>query len=147
MVYFANFQHIYFMSDLFSCTIKLDEPRALYVCCAASRELWGLMEGSIPRIPSSHLIMSCVSPRVSYVRIPHVDHARQGYTPFKWRMSEVGRCPCSGLMHGCSFYSERYCMGTLSWVLAWKVGCVLWSSAGILISLHKSLSEHWLDLD
>jgi hypothetical protein len=44
MVYLANFQHIYFMSDLLSCTTKLDEPRVLYVCCAASRELRGLME-------------------------------------------------------------------------------------------------------
>jgi hypothetical protein len=32
MDYFANFQHIYFMSDLLSCTTKLDEPRVLYVC-------------------------------------------------------------------------------------------------------------------
>jgi hypothetical protein len=34
MVYFANFQHIYFMSDLLSCTTKLDEScvviRVLY---------------------------------------------------------------------------------------------------------------------
>jgi hypothetical protein len=34
----------YFMSDLHSCTTKLDEPRVLYVCCTASRELRGLME-------------------------------------------------------------------------------------------------------
>jgi hypothetical protein len=27
MVYLANFQHIYFMSDLLPCTTKLDEPR------------------------------------------------------------------------------------------------------------------------
>jgi hypothetical protein len=27
MVYFANFQHIYFMSDLLPFTTKLDEPR------------------------------------------------------------------------------------------------------------------------
>jgi hypothetical protein len=44
MVYFANSQHIYFMSDLHSRRTKLDEPRVLYVCCAASRELRGLME-------------------------------------------------------------------------------------------------------
>jgi hypothetical protein len=42
-----------------------------------------------------------------YVCIPHVDHARQGYTLFKQRVSEVGRCPCSGLTHGYHFYSER----------------------------------------
>jgi hypothetical protein len=46
-------------------------------------------------------VMSYVSPRVSYVSIPHVAHARQGYTPFKRRVSEVRRCPCSGLTHGC----------------------------------------------
>jgi hypothetical protein len=132
------------MSDLFSCTIKLDEPRVLYVCCTASRELRGLMEWSIPRIPSSRLVVSYVSSRVSYVSIPHVDHARQGHTPFKWRMSEVGRCPCSGLTHGCRFCSERWCMWTLSWVLAWKVRCVLWSSAGTLTSFHNSLSENRL---
>jgi hypothetical protein len=34
----------YFMSDLLSRTTKLDEPRVLYVRCAASRELRGLME-------------------------------------------------------------------------------------------------------
>jgi hypothetical protein len=34
----------YFMLDLLSRTTKLDEPRVLYVCCAASRELRGLME-------------------------------------------------------------------------------------------------------
>jgi hypothetical protein len=33
-----------FMSDLLSCTTKLDEPRVSYVCCAASQELRGLME-------------------------------------------------------------------------------------------------------
>jgi hypothetical protein len=29
MVYFANFQHMYFMLDLLSCTTKLDEPRVV----------------------------------------------------------------------------------------------------------------------
>jgi hypothetical protein len=29
MVYFANFQHMYFMSDLLSCATKLDEPRVV----------------------------------------------------------------------------------------------------------------------
>jgi hypothetical protein len=41
------------------------------------------------------------------VCIPHVEYARQGYTPFKRRVSEVGGCPCSGLTHGYHFYSER----------------------------------------
>jgi hypothetical protein len=47
-----------------------------------------------------------VSPRLSYVCIPHVDHARQGYTLFKRRVTEVGRCPCSGLTHGYRFYKR-----------------------------------------
>jgi hypothetical protein len=38
---------------------------------------------------------------ISYVSILHVEYARQGYTPFKRRVSEVGRYPCSGLTHGC----------------------------------------------
>jgi hypothetical protein len=89
---------------LTSCTTKLDQPRVLYVCCSASRELRGLMEWSIPWIPSSRLHMSVVSPRLSYVCIPHADHVCQGYTPFKRRVSEVGRCPCSGLTHGYRFH-------------------------------------------
>jgi hypothetical protein len=48
-----------------------------------------------------------LSPRVLHVCIPHVAYARQGYTPFKRMVSEVGRCPCSGLTHECRFYSER----------------------------------------
>jgi hypothetical protein len=80
------------MLDLLSCTTKLDETHVLYVCCSASRELRGLMEWSIPWIPSSRMFMSCVSSRVLYVSILHVEYARQGDTPFKRRMSEVGRC-------------------------------------------------------
>jgi hypothetical protein len=106
MVYFANSQHFILCQTYFFCTTKLEEPRVSYVCCSASRELRGLMEWSIPRIPSSRLIWVVVSPRVSYVCIPHVDHARQGYTPFKRRVSEVGRCPCSGLTHGYRFYKR-----------------------------------------
>jgi hypothetical protein len=59
MVYFANFHHLYFMSDLLSCTTKLDEPHVLYVCCSASRELRGLREWSIQRIPSSRMSLTC----------------------------------------------------------------------------------------
>jgi hypothetical protein len=59
-----------------------------------------------------------LSPHVSYVCIPHVEYARKGYTQFKRRVSEVGRCPCSGLTHGYRFYSERYCM----WMLPWRAG-------------------------
>jgi hypothetical protein len=56
-----------------------------------------------------------------YVCVSHYKYVRQGYTPFKRRVSEVGCCPCSDLMHGCHFYSERQCMWTLPWVLAQKV--------------------------
>jgi hypothetical protein len=31
----------------------------------------------------------------SYMCVPHCEYARQGYTRFKRRVSEVGRCPCS----------------------------------------------------
>jgi hypothetical protein len=65
MVYFANFQHFLLMSDLLSCTTKLDEPRVLYVCRSTSRELRGLIEWSIQRIPSSlmvaHVFHMCAS--------------------------------------------------------------------------------------
>jgi hypothetical protein len=65
----------------------------------------GVIHSTDPIFASSYEIV--MSPRLSYVCIPHVDHARQGYAPFKRRVSEVGRCPCSGLTHGCRFYSER----------------------------------------
>jgi hypothetical protein len=120
------------MSDLLSRTTKLDEPRVLYVCCSASRELRGLMEylfnGShllvwLPRvlyvcfpyefirrmtysIQDEHF-MSCDRHVLPYVCIPHDEYARQGYTSFERRVSEVGRCPCSSLTHGYRFYSER----------------------------------------
>jgi hypothetical protein len=31
----------------------------------------------------------------SHVDVPHCDYARQGCTPFRRRVFEVGRCPCS----------------------------------------------------
>jgi hypothetical protein len=40
--------------------------------------------------------------------IPHDEYARQGYTAFKRRVSKVGRCPCSDLIHGYRFYSVRH---------------------------------------
>jgi hypothetical protein len=154
------------MSDLLSCTTKLDEPRVLYVCCSASRELRGVMEWSIQRIPCSRLVahvfytcafrmksyegwhalfkmnMSLVvmSPHLSYVCIPHVEYARQGYTPFKRRVSEVGRYPCSGLTHGYRFYSDRQCM----WTLPWRAGTEGSFSAGTLTTFRKSISANWI---
>jgi hypothetical protein len=41
---------------------------------------------------------------LSYVCIPHDEYARRGYTPFKRRVSEVGRYPCNGLTNGYCFY-------------------------------------------
>jgi hypothetical protein len=105
----------------------------LYVCCSASRELQGYMDWSIQWNPSSRLVATCfilvlfvwshTKDDMLYSRwtcpglwcrhvlphmcIPHVQYARQGYTPFKQRVSEVERCPCSGLTHGYCFYSER----------------------------------------
>jgi hypothetical protein len=37
----------------------------------------------------------CVSSCFPYVDISHCENARQGYTPFKRRVFEVGCCPCS----------------------------------------------------
>jgi hypothetical protein len=91
----------------------------------------------------SHLrvrLWDLLSPRVSYVSIPHVEYVRQGYTPFKRRVSEVGRCPCRGLSHG-SIVNGNVC-GRFRDVLAQKARCVLRSSVGTLTSFHKSLSEH-----
>jgi hypothetical protein len=127
MVYFANFQHSYVMSDLLSCTTKLDEPHVLYVCCATSRELRGLMEWSIPRIPSSRLVMSCVVAMCLICVHSACRCTRQGYTPFKRRVSEVGRCPCSGLTH---IVNGNVC-GRFRDVLAWKV---------LFLQVHNSAS-------
>jgi hypothetical protein len=103
MVYFANFQHFT------SVRLTLLHNQTRWATCfirALFRitELRELMEWSLPWIPSSRLDMSCGVATCSYVCIPHVDHARQGYTPFKRRVSEVGRCPCSGFTHGYRFY-------------------------------------------
>jgi hypothetical protein len=77
--------------------------RVLYRITGIAR-VDGVIHSTGPIIAS---VYEFVLPRVSHVSIPHVEYARQGYTPFKRRMSEVGRCPCSGLTHGCCFYSER----------------------------------------
>jgi hypothetical protein len=45
-------------------------------------------KGTHHRVSVSHRILP-------YVDIPHGEYARQGCTPFKRRVSEVGRCPCS----------------------------------------------------
>jgi hypothetical protein len=53
------------------------------------RDGWDLIQ----REPTSCV---CVCRHVlPYVDIPHCEYARQGCTPFKRRVSGVGRCPCS----------------------------------------------------
>jgi hypothetical protein len=45
-----------------------------------------------------------------YVEVPHYAYARQGYTPFKRRVSEVGRCPCSDIrMDTVSIVNSNVC--------------------------------------
>jgi hypothetical protein len=36
-----------------------------------------------------------------YVDVPYHKYVRQGCTPLKRRVSEVGRCPCNSFTHGC----------------------------------------------
>jgi hypothetical protein len=57
-------------------------------------------------IQRKHTIASVSRHVLPYMDVPHCEYAKQGCTPFKRRMSEVGRCPCSGLMHGYCSYSE-----------------------------------------
>jgi hypothetical protein len=64
------------------------------------RDGWNLIQREPTVASVSHHILP-------YMDVPHCEYARQGCTPFKRRVSEVGRCPCSGLMHGYRFYSER----------------------------------------
>jgi hypothetical protein len=78
-----------------------------------------------------------------YVCIPHDEYARQGYSSFKRRVSEVGRCPCSGLTHGYRFYKWTVLYVDAS-VMCWHGR---FSSAGTLTMFRKSLSEHRLVLD
>jgi hypothetical protein len=56
MVYLLTSSTFYFMSDLLSCTTKLDEPRVLYVCCAASRDarVDGVIHSTDPIFASGH---------------------------------------------------------------------------------------------
>jgi hypothetical protein len=78
-----------------------------------------------------------------YMCIPHDEYARQVYTPFKQRVSEVGRCPCSGLTHGYRFYKWTILYVDAS-VTCWHGR---FSSAGKLAMFRKLLSEHRLVFD
>jgi hypothetical protein len=106
MVYFANLQHLTLCQTYF--IAQPNKMSHVFHTCAVPHhrncEGWW----SDP-FHGSHLrvwLWVVVSLRVSYVCIPRVDHARQGYTPFKRRVSKVGRCPCSGLTHGYRFYKR-----------------------------------------
>jgi hypothetical protein len=103
MVYFSNSQHILFLSELTFCTTILVHHILLYVVVPHGsnvRDGWDLIQ----REPTVASMSRHVFP---YVDVPHCEYARQGCTPFKRKVSEVGRCPCSSLTHGYHFYSER----------------------------------------
>jgi hypothetical protein len=156
MIYFANFQQFTLCETYFLAQPNKMKPRVLYMCCAASRELRGLMEWSIQRNPSSRRVTHVFYTKddmlysrwtchglwcrhvLPYVCILHVEYARQGYTPFKRRVSEVGCCLCSGLTHGYSFYSER--------VMYMDASVTCWHgrffSAGTLTTFRKSTSAN-----
>jgi hypothetical protein len=70
------------------------------------RDGWDLIQREPTVASVSHHVLP-------YMDVPLCEYARQGCTPFKRRVSEVGRCPCNDLTHGYRFYSERYCMWTL----------------------------------
>jgi hypothetical protein len=83
------------MSDLLSCTTKLDEPHVLYVCYSASRELRGLMEWSIQRIPSSRLVATC------FIRVLSVwSHTKGDVLYSRWTCHWLW---CCHVYHTCAF--------------------------------------------
>jgi hypothetical protein len=63
MVYFANLQHITLCQNLLSCTTKLDEATCLIRVLCRITSMRGLMEWSIPQIPSfwldAHVFYMC----------------------------------------------------------------------------------------
>jgi hypothetical protein len=108
MVYFVNFQHILFLSELTFCTTILVHHVLPYVVVLHGSHV---RDGCdlIQREPTVASVSRHVLP---YVDDPHYEYARQGYTPFEQRVSEVGRCPCS---------DKR--MGTISIVNGNVCGC------------------------
>jgi hypothetical protein len=83
------------MSDLLSCTTKLEEPRVLYLCCTASQELWGLMEWSIQRIPSSRLVAHVFYTCALYEVIRRMTRSIQD--------EHVMSCDVATFCHTCAF--------------------------------------------
>jgi hypothetical protein len=142
MVYFTNFQHIYFLSELTFCTILLVHHVLLYVVVPQEspvRDGWDIFKWA----PTSHLCLITFRYTWWYCMevIREMDGTYSKGNPpshlclatfchtwtfrilymrgkdslhSKRSVSEVGRCPCSDLTHGYRFYSERRCMWTLS---------------------------------
>jgi hypothetical protein len=135
MVYFANSQHIYFLSELTSCTTIPVHHVLLYVVVPKEgpvRDGWDLFKWA----PTSRLrlITFCYAwwYRMGVMRAMDETYSKgnppsrlclsmfchtwtfrilymRGKGPLysKRIVSEVGRCPCNGLTHGYHFYSER----------------------------------------
>jgi hypothetical protein len=132
MVYFANSQHIYFLSDFTFCTTILVHHVLLYVVVPQEspvRDGWDLFKWA----PTSRLrlitfcymwwyhmeVMRGMDGTYSKGNPPlrlclttfchtwtfHILYMRgKGPLHSKRSVSEVGHCPCSGLMHGYRFY-------------------------------------------
>jgi hypothetical protein len=71
------------------------KTRVLYVCCAASRELRGLMEWSIQRVPSSRLVA-----HVSYTCVFHMVIRRMTCSI---QDEHVMSCDVATFCHTCAF--------------------------------------------
>jgi hypothetical protein len=152
------------MSDLLSCTTKLVEPRVLYVCCSASRELRGLMEWSIQRIPSSCLVATCFIRVLSVWVIQRMTCSIQDehvmgcdVTTFfhtcafcmsnmrgKGTLHSNGGCPRLGAVHAAAWRMDTVSIvdGNVCGMLPWRVGTGGSFSAGTLTTFRKSISAN-----
>jgi hypothetical protein len=91
----------YFLSELTFCTTILVHHVLPYVVVPQESPV---RDG--PILMGTHV--TSVSRHVlPYVDIPHCDMRGKDPLHSKRSVSEVGRCPCSGLTHGYHFYSER----------------------------------------
>jgi hypothetical protein len=125
MVYFANFQHL--LSHVFhTCVVPHHEYARVD---KAIHSMDPILSVGCPcvlymRFPyASHTKDVMLYSRwtchglwcrhvLSYVCVLHYKYARQGYTPFKWRVSKVGHCSCTDK-----------CMGAISIVNDNVWGC------------------------
>jgi hypothetical protein len=149
MVYFANFQHIYFLSELTFFTTILVHHILLYVvvpqespvrdgwdlfkwaptsclCLITFCYTWGYrmevmwgMDGTyskgnpLPRLCLAMFFHTWTF-HILYMRGKDLLHSKRS-------VSEVGRCPCSGLTHGCRSIVNGTVCGRFRDVLARKV--------------------------